>query len=193
MVSIINLWLFYIVGYAIAYPLRNWAQKKRGEPFEDPELLSQKRVMIPAMVWIFGGFVISFFVPVDFGILFYIGLPFAIAGVLIVGYVFYSFAHQAGLTTDGIYRYSRNPNYIGWTIFFLGLALIGWSESIWSIIFLCYLFYTVVYFYWIVFQEEVFLADKYGDSYREYLERTPRYFGRSKEGTSKSDARVEES
>jgi protein-S-isoprenylcysteine O-methyltransferase Ste14 len=176
--DLINLWLFYVVGYAIAYPLRNWAQKKRGEPFEDPELLSQKRVMIPAMLWILGGFVISLFVPINFGILFYFGLTFAIIGVIIVGYVFYSFAHNPGLAIRGIYRYSRNPNYIGWTIFFLGLTLIGWSESIWSLFFLIYLLYTIGYFYWIVLQEEVFLANKYGDSYREYLKRTPRYFGK---------------
>jgi protein-S-isoprenylcysteine O-methyltransferase Ste14 len=184
MADIINLWLFYIVGYAIAYPLRNWAQKKRGEPFEDPELLSQKRVMIPAMAWIFGGFAISLFVPMDFGFLFYIGLPFAIIGIIIVGYVFYSFAHQAGLTVGGIYRYSRNPNYIGWTIFFLGLTLIGWSESLWSIVFLGYLIYSIFYFHWLVLQEEKFLAGKFGASYKQYLETTPRYIGKSRKDSN---------
>jgi protein-S-isoprenylcysteine O-methyltransferase Ste14 len=184
LVEIIGLWIFYVIGYAIAYPLRNWAQKTRGEPFEDPELLAQKKAMIPAMTWILGGFVISLFVPINFGFLFLIGLLLAVIGVIIVGYVFYSFAHNPGLAIRGIYRYSRNPNYIGWTIFFLGLTLIGWSESIWSIIFLAYLVYTICYFYWVVLQEEEFLTNKYGDSYREYVEKTPRYFGKVKDEQS---------
>ena len=171
-----DLWLFYIGGYLFSYPLRMWAERKRGEPFEDPELTSQKRVIVPAMLWMIGGLIISIFVPINLGPLFYGGLALAIIGLVIVGCAFYSFAHQAGLTTTGIYRYSRNPNYIGWVVFFLGLTLIGWSESIWSLIFLLYSLYTIGYLHWNVLQEEVFLADKYGDSYREFLERSPRYF-----------------
>ncbi|MFX1250926.1 MAG: methyltransferase family protein [Promethearchaeota archaeon] len=173
----INLWMFYVGGYAIAYPLRIWADRKRGEPFEDPELLSQKKVFIPAMIWLVGGFLISLFVPVNFGLSFYLGLFFAIIGLIIVGLTFYSFAHSPGLTTTRIHRYSRNPNYIGWTFFMGGLTLIGWSASIWSILFLVYFIFTVGYLHWTVLLEEAYLANKYGDSYKEYLKKTPRYLG----------------
>jgi protein-S-isoprenylcysteine O-methyltransferase Ste14 len=193
LVGIFNLWLFYVGGYAIVYPLRLWAEKKRGSPFEDPELTSQRRVMIPAAIWMFSGLIISFFVPIDFGLLFYPGLVIATIGMVLVVTVFYSFAEQPGLATGGIQRYSRNPNYIGWTTYFLGLTLIGWSESIWSIAFLLYLIYTAVYLHSNVLQEEVFLANKYGDSYREYLRSTPRYFGRRKESVQKLDSGVEDS
>jgi len=42
----------------------------------------------------------------------------------------------------------------------------------------------VVTTYWWVLQEETFLKDKYGDAYREYIKRTPRYVGipRSRKG-----------
>ncbi|MFX1285358.1 MAG: methyltransferase family protein [Promethearchaeota archaeon] len=176
MSSFINLCLFYIAGYAIAYPLRMWAEKKRGEPFEDPELASQKRILIPAMIWIIGGFVISLFVPISNGILLYLGLMFSIIGLIIVGLAFYSFANQSGLTMTGIQRYTRNPNYIGWIIFFLDLTLNGWSESI-CILFLVYLIITIFLLHWFVLQEEDFLANKYGESYQEYLKKTPRYVG----------------
>ncbi|MFX1514109.1 MAG: methyltransferase family protein, partial [Promethearchaeota archaeon] len=151
--------------------------RKRGEPFEDPELLSQKKIFIPAMIWLLGGFIISLFVPVNFGLLFYFGLSFALVGLIIVGFTFYSFAHKSGLTTTRIHRYSRNPNYIGWIFFMGGLSLIGWSESIWSIIFLLYFIFTVGYLHWTVLLEEAFLANKYGDSYQEYQKKTPRYVG----------------
>jgi protein-S-isoprenylcysteine O-methyltransferase Ste14 len=193
LIGLFNLWSFYIGGYAIVYPLRLWAEKKRGMPFEDPELASQRRFMIPAALWMIGGLLISLFVPINLGPLFFVGLGIAIVGISLVGMVFYSFAKQPGLATGGIQRYSRNPNYIGWTIYFLGLTLIGWSLSIWSILFLCYLIYTAAYLHWNVLHEEVFLANKYGDSYKDYLAKTPRYFGRSKEITSDKNPGGEES
>jgi protein-S-isoprenylcysteine O-methyltransferase Ste14 len=63
---------------------------------------------------------------------------------------------------------------------YLGLALIGWSESIWSIIFLIYFIITMPYFHWTVLLEENFLKKKYGDAYQQYLKTTPRYLGRPK-------------
>jgi protein-S-isoprenylcysteine O-methyltransferase Ste14 len=73
------------------------------------------------------------------------------------------------------------------------LTLIGWSQSIWSILFLWYLIYTAAYLHWNVLHEEVFLANKYGDSYKNYLAKTPRYFGRLKEITSEKNSGGEES
>jgi len=183
--SIFNLWIFYIGGYAIVYPLRLWAEKKRGMPFEEPELTSQRRVMIPAIIWMLSGLVVGIFAPISLGLLFLPGLIVAIIGLIIVSIVFRSFAVQPGLATKGIHRYSRNPNYIGWTIYFLGLALIGWSDSIWSFFFCFYVIYTAVYLHWNVIQEEAFLSSKYGDSYTDYLQTTPRYLGRPREEGSK--------
>ncbi len=177
MANFLNLWIFYVGGYAIVYPLRIWAERKRGSPFEDPDLTSQRRVMIPAAIWMIAGLAISIFVPINLGLLPAVGLVIAIIGIVVVGAVFYSFANQPGLATQGIHSYSRNPNYIGWTVYFLGLTLIGWSESIWSILFLAYLIYTAIYLHWNVLQEEKFLLQKYGESYRKYLETTPRYLG----------------
>ena len=107
-----NLWLFYVAGYVFAYPLRMWAEKKRGQPFEDPDLASQKRVLIPFTIWFISGFLASFFVPIGSGVLFYIGLLIAIIGLIIVYLAFHSFANQSGLTTIGIQHYTRNPNYM---------------------------------------------------------------------------------
>ena len=176
-----SLWIFYVVGYAIAYSMQIWANRKRGEPFDDPEFLFQdRRIVAIAMIWIIGGFVISIFVPVTLEFLFYPGLALAIVGLVIGGLALYSFAHSPGLTVTRIHRYSRNPVYVGWTFFFLGLTLIGWSESIWSLVFLGYFIITIPYFHWTVLLEEAFLAKKYGDSYQDYLKSTPRYLGFSR-------------
>jgi protein-S-isoprenylcysteine O-methyltransferase Ste14 len=89
----------------------------------------------------------------------------------------YSIAQGSDLVIHGIHRYSRNPLYVGWALAILGMAIMGWSTSVWSILFAVYFLVTLVYFHWTVTLEEAFLIDKYGDSYRDYLNSTPRYFG----------------
>ena len=171
-----HLWVFYLLAYAIAFPLRTWANAKRGEPIEDPELLAERKiVLLAALTWIIGGLVISLFVPLNFGFLFYVGLFFYILGLIIAGGALYSLAYNRGLVTRGFYRYSRNPNYVGWTIVIFGMSLMGWSASLPSILFLVYFFLTIPYFHWTVSVEEDYLVHKH----------TPRYFGLPKsESTS---------
>ena len=157
-----NLWVFYVLAYTIALPIQSWANNKRGEPFDDPEFLFKgKKIFAIAMVWLIGGLVISLFVPIGRGTLFLFGLFFYLAGLTIVGGTFYSFANNRGLVTSGIHRYSRNPGYVGWILVIFGMALIGWSDSVWSVIFLIYFILTVPYFHWTVLLEEEFLANKY--------------------------------
>jgi protein-S-isoprenylcysteine O-methyltransferase Ste14 len=163
-------------GYAFAYPMRMWAEKKRGEPFEDPELASRKEVLIPFTIWLLGGLVISIFVPIHIGWTFYVGLFVTLLGIIIVGFAFYSFAQGPGLTMGKIYHLSRNPNYIGWDLFMGGLTLIGWSESVWRYAFLGYFIVTICFLHIAILVEEKFLTRKYGESYVEYLKKTPRYF-----------------
>jgi protein-S-isoprenylcysteine O-methyltransferase Ste14 len=176
-----NLWLYYGISYIIAYSTQVWANHKRGEPFDDPEFLfaDKKRVII-ALIWLFGGLAISFLVPVNFSLLFYIGFPLYIIGLVIGEIGLYSFAKNKGLTISRIHHFSRNPIYVGTTIMYLGLTIMGWSVSIWSIIFLIYFIITIPYFHWTVKLEESFLIKKYGDAYRQYLNTTPRYLGRPK-------------
>ncbi|MHA1585306.1 MAG: methyltransferase family protein [Promethearchaeota archaeon] len=87
------------------------------------------------------------------------------------------FAKNSGLVTKGIHRFSRNPIYVGWLVFYLGLSLMGFSGTItaWSIIFLAFYFITFPYFHWTILLEEKFLSKKYGESYVEYLKNSPRY------------------
>lgn len=180
MAGFINLWVFYLAGYVIAYAMQIWANRKRGAPFDDPDFVSRKKIYVPALLWIFGGFAISIFVPFEFGLLFFLGFLILAAGMIIGGLALYSFAHSPGLTTTRIHRYSRNPIYLGWTIFFLGLTLMGWTDSLWSIVFVMYFIYTVFYLHFTVLQEEKFLIGKYGDAYQKYLDETPRYLGPSR-------------
>ncbi|GGR74302.1 hypothetical protein GCM10008959_39430 [Deinococcus seoulensis] len=78
----------------------------------------------------------------------------------------------SGLKTGGVYRLSRNPQNVGWTITLLGqsLARRSWVGAgltgLFGAMFLSYLP-----------TEEAFLNQTYGEAYRRYKARTPRFLG----------------
>ena len=75
------------------------------------------------------------------------------------------------LVTDGIYRRTRNPLYLGTTLIYLGLGIA--AGSIWAIV-------LVVPLLWIIntgviTREESYLERKFGDAYRAYKARVRRW------------------
>ena len=79
------------------------------------------------------------------------------------------------LVTDGLYRYSRNPQYIGDIAIIGGWAIL--SASVWAIP-LC--LGGMLAFVLTPFAEESWLEELHGDDYREYCRRVGRFFGRSR-------------
>ncbi len=160
-IHLTNLWIFYVLAYAIALPMQEWANHQRGKPFDDPEFLfNGPWIVTLAMAWLISGLVISLFVPIEFGPLFYVGLVFYIGGIIVGVLGLYSFARNHELVIRGVHRYSRNPLYVGWAVVILGMALIGWSATAWSVAFVIYFLVTLVYFHWTVTLEEAFLLDQ---------------------------------
>jgi protein-S-isoprenylcysteine O-methyltransferase Ste14 len=177
-IGLYHLWLYYVLAYALAYPMQMWANSRRGEPFDDPEFLFRdKRVFVIALAWLIGGLAISLFVPLGHGLPFCFGLVLYIVGLILSGVALYSFAHSRGLATQGIHRYSRNPIYVGWSAALFGMCLMGWATTLGAVLFLAYCVATLPYFHWTVLLEEKFLTNKYGEAYRTYLQNTSRYLG----------------
>lgn len=75
------------------------------------------------------------------------------------------------LVTDGPYRYTRNPLYIGLTTIYLGIALS--TGVLWLLITLVPVL--AVMNWKIVRREEQFLEAKFGDAYRNYKVRVRRW------------------
>ena len=77
--------------------------------------------------------------------------------------------------TKGLYRYSRHPMYITQLVMFIGvgIASASWVFLLFSIV------YTALSFV-IAVPEERFCLEKYGDTYREYMNRTPKHIGMPK-------------
>jgi protein-S-isoprenylcysteine O-methyltransferase Ste14 len=74
------------------------------------------------------------------------------------------------LVTSGIYRYIRNPMYLGHIIFLVGLSL-TLQSTLAALITLG----TAIWFNYRVRRDESRLIDLFGDSYLQYLKQTKRW------------------
>lgn len=81
------------------------------------------------------------------------------------------------LTTAGPYRWSRNPQYVGYFLFVLGFALNDWS--MWC---LAALLVVAINLHLLVLVEEEHLLRTFGEQYVEYCHKIPRYAGRGNRG-----------
>ena len=76
------------------------------------------------------------------------------------------------LTISGPYRWSRNPQYVGWFLFLLGFALNDWS--LWC---LAALLVVAISLHLLVLVEEEHLSRVFGEEYVNYYRKIPRYAG----------------
>ncbi len=78
---------------------------------------------------------------------------------------------SSSLVTDGIYRYTRNPMYLG-----LLLVLLGYAVYLAALYSLSGPVVFVLYLHWFQIRpEEVILQEKFGDAYRDYCQRVRRW------------------
>jgi len=120
-------------------------------------------------------FIYSIFLPLKLGsIWFYIGLPICLVGLILFTISFFNFAASPlnEPLTKGLYRYSRHPVYLNQTLMFIG---VGIASASWVFLLLTVL-RTIASFI-LMPPEEHFCTEKFGDTYREYMERTPRWIG----------------
>lgn len=79
---------------------------------------------------------------------------------------------EGALVTDGIYAYSRHPQYLGFILMTLGLIVH------WATIPLLVMWPILVYQYYRLSKiEEQEMEARFGDAYRAYRERVPRFIG----------------
>ncbi len=81
------------------------------------------------------------------------------------------FSKSTTLVTTGIYRYTRNPMYLGMVVFLAGLAVKLGSLGAWIPI---PAFIAIVQQQFIR-NEEIFLTAIYGDAFRIYQEKVRRW------------------
>ena len=75
------------------------------------------------------------------------------------------------LVTAGPYAFSRNPEYVAFTLLYLGIALI--LNIAWLIILLPAA--VLFIYYWVIRREERYLEGLFNDEYRRYWTRVRRW------------------
>ncbi|MHC4579468.1 MAG: methyltransferase family protein [Planctomycetota bacterium] len=102
-----------------------------------------------------------------------LGTWLSMAGVVLVVAGWKRVHAATGLVTDGIYRFVRHPQYLGLFLFTFGW-LLHWPTVLtlvlWPILTAAYA--------WLARREERGLKEQFGDAYRAYAQRTPRFFPR---------------
>ncbi len=107
---------------------------------------------------------------------FIIGAPLVVIGALLVtwGIRTLGTSNTSGLgerfVSSGPYTFTRNPQYLGDTILFLGLSVAANSLHLWIAHIL-----TIMVFMVTPLAEEPWLAAQYGEEYVEYRSQTPRF------------------
>jgi protein-S-isoprenylcysteine O-methyltransferase Ste14 len=117
----------------------------------------------------------SIFLPLQIGTAwFYLGLAIFVSALIMNLMTIISFATTPvdKPVTSGIYRISRHPIYFSGFLLNLSIGIVGVS---W-IMMLCAILW-IIFFKIVVPTEERFLLGQYGDAYREYMNRTPRWIG----------------
>ena len=151
------------------------AMKKRKAPGNIPYIKVEKRANIFRQIILILTFIYSIFLPLELGTAwFYAGLA-----VYLVGLITYTLVMVNWTTSPpdepisrGIYRYSRHPQYLTQFLMFIG---VGIASASW--IFLSLEIVTLILISIVVIPEENFCLEKYGNAYREYMNRTSRWIG----------------
>jgi protein-S-isoprenylcysteine O-methyltransferase Ste14 len=75
------------------------------------------------------------------------------------------------LVEAGPYRFTRNPIYIGLVLFYFGLAIV--ATSVWMLLLLIPVL--IILQRGVVEREEAYMQAKFGEPYRKYQTRVPRW------------------
>jgi len=102
----------------------------------------------------------------------FLGSAMFLVSVPVVAWAIYtlslrqSFGLRGSLVTGGPYRYSRNPQYVGFFLMYGGILLVAMSVKgyVAGALFLLFIFLAP-------FSEEIWLMKQFGEAYEEYMRR----------------------
>jgi protein-S-isoprenylcysteine O-methyltransferase Ste14 len=171
-----NAWIFIvpflIVSYGLSYSIVNRkASLFAWPPYTKPE---KRLVSIQMLIMIFS-WIYSIFLPLKLETAwFYTGLVIYLLGLACVTttVLIFSTTPLDRPNTTSIYRLSRHPMYLGSFLVYLGTGI---ASASW--IFLLYSIIMIILMNILAIPEERFCLEKYGDAYRQYMDRTPRWLG----------------
>jgi len=176
-IGIWNAWIFMI--WLVLLPIlsnffikdKNTSKKLR----TSVPVKFEKVLNIMSMLVVIFGFIYSIFLPIKYGTFWFCigGIFFSIGFILNISVIVALRDVSVNKHFDkGPYRFSRHPSYVSMIFIFISVIIISLS---WVFIFL--LAILSIHLVIVVPAEEKFCLEKYGEKYRKYLEKTPRWIG----------------
>jgi len=171
-----NAWILVIPMLIIFFfDVRVTAARESGKSGDFQLTRTENRIVNAVFLPMVVSFVYAVFLPLQLGttwlisglLVFTFGIVFTIVAVLN-----FATSHMDKVITKGLYRFSRNPMYVGLLLLQIGLGI---ACASWV-----YLLLTVVLMILLNANssaEERYCLYRYGDDYRKYMNRTPRWIG----------------
>ena len=179
-----NAWIFtlsflliFIVGEILDH-LRG--KKGSGRPDKPPFNEKEKKLYGFSQLAIWASNFYSVFLPLKLDTTwFYAGLLIYLFGMIftIIAAISLDNTPIGRPATKGLYRISRNPIYLSCFLIYIG---IGIACASWLFLLLTVIW--IVFYDILIAPEERWCLEKYGDAYREYMKRTPKWIGIPKRG-----------
>jgi len=177
-VGLWNAWIF-MLPVLLTFPFFIRFANRRVIPSREQEFKNfskvNKTLFCSSKYIIFIAAIYSIFLPLKLRtIWFYVGIPIALFGLISMVIVMVNWANSPPTEPirKGLYRYSRHPMYVTYFLVFLGTSI---ATASWLFVLFLILF-TVGTVAFVDFEEKGCL-EQYGDAYREYMKRTPRWIG----------------
>jgi len=171
-----NAWILVIPILILSFfDMRVTAARESGESGDFQLTRKENRLTYAVFLPMVVSFVYAVFLPLQLGttwlysdlIIYLFGIVFTIVAVLN-----FATSPKDKVITKGLYSFTRNPTYIGMILMQIGLGI---ACSSWL-----YLLLTVVLAILLnanLSAEERYCFYRYGDDYRKYKNRTPRWIG----------------
>ncbi len=180
-IGLLNAWIFTL--YILLHPLVMMLIDKlvgTGDIFKKMETPTFNKTesminIFSNFVVLFGLFIYSIFLPLHLGTAwFYVGLTLCVLGMVTWTIAIVNIADipLGEPWNKGLYRYSRHPMTLaGYLILIgVGIASASWIFLLFSIVYIILSAIPTIV-------EERFCLEKFGNAYREYIKRTPRWIG----------------
>jgi len=175
-----NAWVFMLPSLLLTLFSLRWFMKKRAPSSNMPMSKTNLSFCLVSKLTYFAAVIYSVALPLKSGtIWFYLGLPITLIGLVgsVMTVVSWVNTPAGEIVTKGIYRFSRHPIYVTEVLLLLGVSI---ASASW--VFLLFPIIVGVGVAYFIEMEEAQCIGHYGNAYREYMDRTPRWIGIPKPG-----------
>ena len=174
--SLWNGWILVIPTVIIAFSDMGATASRESGKEEDFQLTKKESrianaVFLPMVIsWVY-----AVFLPLQLGTVWlYVGLVICLFGMVFTSAAILNFATSPKnkVITKGLYRFTRNPTYIGIILMQtgLGIACASWLYLLLTVV-------LIILLNTILPSEERYCLYRYGDDYLKYKSKTPRWLG----------------